>query len=243
MGTLIDIKDIPLRIYGVTSSQVHLLMKKGNGIHGFEAGALTYIEEKRMNKLLGRSVAPRGTGRAALWGNFMEMYVFSQLPLGYTIHSKTTFAHPYIHGWSGSPDVLVIDKLVGDIKCYEPKNFVATVQVMRENSISLLREKCPEEYWQLVSNAAITGVPVAQLILFMPYQSQLAEIRELAANYDGDAPWQYRWIYESKDADLPYIPDGNPHFKNLEIFEFEVPQEDIERLMARVITAVKMINE
>ena len=76
----------------------------------------------------------------------------------------------------------------------------------------------------------------------MPYFSELEDIRTMAENYDGGDQWKYRFIVESPDAELPYLPDGG-YYKNLNKFEFEVPKEDKDFLTERVELAIELLND
>ena len=76
----------------------------------------------------------------------------------------------------------------------------------------------------------------------MPYKSELEEIQEMAANYDGLDMWKYRFIYESEWWELSVLPDDS-YYKNLNSFEFEVPKDDIDFLTERVELAIKMRYE
>jgi hypothetical protein len=204
---------------------------------------LTYIEEKQIELRLGRSIKlDKHTGRPAAWGNFMEHFVFSLIGTEYIITSNDTDLHPTISGWSGSKDLIVTGIKVSDIKCYEPKKFALYTDVLMAGDIQRLKDEFAQEYWQLVSNAVINEVPNAEAITFMPYLSQLNEIRELASDYEGADQWKYRFIYESEDAELPYIPEGG-HYKNLNKFEFEVPQEDRDFLTQIVLESIELRDQ
>lgn len=228
------------RIANFTSSQIWKLMKNGKAAGTIGAPGLTYIEEKRLETRLGRSVSVEAYSKEMAWGTLMEQRVFEMLPFGYELTSQSTTLHPSIGNWSGSKDVIVPGKKIGEIKCYYPKNFAQYADTLMKQSVDLLREEHPEEYWQLVSNAIINQVPVAEAILYCPYYSELEEIREMAANYEGEDQWQYRFIAESPSSWLPYIPDGG-YYKNLYTFEFEVPKEDIDALTARVMMAKSLL--
>ncbi len=229
------------RIGSFTSSNIYKLMTSGRGEYGFGSGALTYINEKRIEKRLGNSLEIERYTRSMAWGIFMEMYVFKLIGMKYRIESKTTDRHPTIPNWSGSKDLIVKGEKVGDIKCYEPKNFCSYVDALKTGDLGIIKQKHPKEYWQLVSNAIINNVPNGEAIVFMPYKSELADVREMAENYVGDKVWQYRFIYESEDAELPYLPD-NGYYHNLNVFEFIIPTTDIQELTERVLKANELLN-
>jgi len=87
-------------------------------------------------------------------------------------------------------------------------------------------------------------VPNAEAISFMPYENELEELREMANAYEGADVWKYRFIFDSDKSALPYLPDSkNCKFKNLNKFEFEVPQKDIDELTAAVESAIELRND
>ena len=235
MGRITENKE---RIGSFTSSEIYKLIKKGTGKNEFSAPGLTYIEEKQLEIKLGRSIGVDAYSQAMAWGSFMELYVFSLIGTEYIITSNETDAHPTIKGWAGSKDLIVLGKKVSDIKCYQPKNFAQYTNALLKCDVENIKNNFPKEYWQLVSNAIINDVPNAEAITFMPYESELEDIREMAANYDGGDQWKYRFIAEADKSALPYLPDGG-YYKNLNIFEFEISLEDKIILTERVKLAIK----
>jgi len=232
------------RIGNFTSSQIHKLMKTGRGELGFGSPAIEYIQEKRMEIRMGRSLSVDSYSQPMYWGIFLEMYVFKKIGIEYRITSKTTDLHPSIKNWSGSKDLHVKGKKVADIKCYQPKNFGKYADMLIEQNkkqdLEVFKKEFPKEYWQLVSNAIINRVPNAEVILFMPLKSELKDVRKMAEDYDGLDPWKYRFIYESPDSALPYLPDGG-YYDSMNTFEFEVPKSDIKLLTETVLRARKLL--
>lgn len=228
------------RIGNFTSSQISKLMKNDRSGKGIGAPGLTYIEEKRLELKLGRSVDVQAYSKTMAWGTLMQYRAFDMLPFGYDFLGNDTFNHPSIPYWSGSPDLVEAGAKIGDIKCYYPKNFAALADVLIKQDTELFKEEFPEEYWQLVSNAIIMNVPNAEMVLYMPYESELDSIREFASNYDGEDMWHYRFIIEENKSYLPYLPDGG-YYKNLYQFEFEVPQSDKDALTDRVLLATELL--
>lgn len=217
-------------------------LREANNNPKLTGAPLTYIEEKRIERRLGRSIEVESYSRPKAWGIFMEMVVFSKVGMEYQIVSQDSDTHPTIAGWSGSKDLIVPGVKVGEIKCYQPKKFAQYTDAILKRDVDIIRAEFPQEYWQLVSNAIINEVPNAEAITFMPYQSELDEIRQLAEDYDGSDQWKYRFIAEVPDCELPYLPDGG-YYKNLNTFEFEVPQSDRDALTARVVESIKLLND
>lgn len=225
------------RIGNFTSSQIYKLL-------GSAKVRATYVEEKQLERRLGRSLSLDKYGRAMSWGHFMELVVFDDLlGMEYEDLSDKTKAHPSVKGWSGSTDFLVKGEKVSDLKAYEPKKFAQYTDAILSKDIEKLKNGFKQEYFQLVSNAIIHDVPNAEAISFMPYESDLEDIKEMAANYEdpnGQA-WKYRFITESKKAELAYLPDGG-YYKNFNRFEFEVPETDKILLINAVLLATKELG-
>jgi hypothetical protein len=228
-----------------TSSNIYKLLSKDKSGKGFGTPALGYIEEKKIERRLGRSITTDTYSRDMAWGLFLEQRVFSLLPEGYSLESQTTDIHPTIDCWAGSKDLIVKGVKVSDIKCYQPKNFAQYSDAIISADLNVLKDNFPKEYWQLVSNAIINEVPKAEAICYMPYKSEIPFIQEMAYNYKDElTQWKYRFIYESQApnyVELAYLPDGCS-YKNLNIFEFTVPQEDIDLLTEKVLLAKTFLS-
>ena len=134
--------------------------------------------------------------------------------------------------WSGAPDIISED-LSGDIKCpYTLKSFCEMVDIIETKDPEIFKAEKPEYYWQLVSNAILTGFDTALFVVYVPFEDELSIIRELAENYDGDQN-KVAWIGWAQDSDLPYLVEDGI-FKNINSWKFEVPQEDKDFLTRRV---------
>ena len=84
-----------------------------------------------------------------------------------------------------------------------------------------------------------------EAIVYMPYESEMEEIRQLAddpeyLNSIGMMPWEVRFITEKPISQLAVLPDDSD-FKNLNIFEFDVPTEDVIFLNKNIINAGKLL--
>lgn len=227
-----------LRIGNFTSSEISRLMSKGKG-EMFGKGAKTYIQEKNIERKLGRSLNDIGTAKPMIWGNVVEPIAFDLLGLNYRLNSKETDVHPEYPFWCGSSDGDNPDTVI-DIKCpFTVKSFAIfsdceTIEDVRNN-----HDSGDDYYWQLVSNAIILNKKFAELIVYCPYKSELDKIRESCEDFDGN-PNKVAWIAFAEDDDLPYILDGG-YYKNLKIIRFEVPEADKKELTERVIEAGKLL--
>lgn len=237
-----------MRFGRFTSSEIVALTtldKKGTG---FGKPALTYIQETNMERRLGRSVSEESNARPLLWGKYLESRIFDLLGLEYTLTSKETIIHSQISCWAGSPDGGKYHpvKTVLDIKApFTLKSFCQLVDSYAAGGIEEVRNthKDGEKYyWQLISNSILTGVDHAELIVYLPYQSELDEIRSGVSMLPGEEIGKYYWLGHAMDDELPYLVDGG-YYQNLNILSFEVPQADKDFLAERVLMAAKELIE
>ena len=207
-----------MRTGSFTSSETWKLTTFDKSGKNIGKPALNYIDEKAIEKVLGRSLTQQSNGRETSWGTFVEMIAFNKLPFKYRLTSRVRYSHPTIENWTGMPDTLH-DNCVGDIKC--PFTIKSYMNLYLINSISDFKERAEEYYWQLVSNSILTNSTHAELIIYCPYKSELDEIRAEVENFDGDQN-QIAFINWATDEQLPYLLD-NGVIKNMKIFKFEVP--------------------
>lgn len=237
----------PLRVGNFTSSEVAALMKEGRKAGTFGAPALTYIEEKNMERRLLRSIGTEVGSRSTTWGNLVELAAFSRLSTEYKLRSDETIQHQSIEFWTGTPDLEKFsdDPTLPEIKCphtlksfcqlvdpiYNGKTGIEAMNAIREN-----HKSGEDYYWQIVSNAIITGCTFGELIVYAPYQKDLEKIRQFAERSD-----KFKWVGYAQDEDLPYLIEG-AKYKDLNIITFEIPQDDKDRLTQRVLEAGKMLE-
>jgi hypothetical protein len=211
----------------------------------------TYIDETNYERKLGRSISDEINARPLTWGKMLESRVFDLLGLEYVLTSNETVQHPAIKFWAGSKDGIKYDegKTVIDIKCpmtlksfcqlvdplYKGLSGMAAMQYVRDN-----HKDGDKYYWQLVSNSIIDDTKYAELIVYMPYKSELQEIQQMARSVDGAEMSKHYWIAMSNDGDLPFILDDG-FYKNVNVIRFEVPEEDKDFLTVRVMQAGKLL--
>jgi hypothetical protein len=238
-------KDNHLRIGRATSSEIFKLTKRSTDKVSFGEKALTYIEEINLERKMGVSLEQEKYSRPMAWGNFLERRVHNLLPMGYRLVGHITLQHPSIDWWAGSPDELNDrESVAADIKCYERKKFGQYVENLKKaketGDVSILKKHHDQEYWQLISNAILMGMDNIEAIVYMPYESELEEIRKMAENYDKPDQWKYKFIYEAPKEELAYLKDGG-YYKNLNIFRFPVPAEDVKFLTDSVKRAGNLL--
>jgi hypothetical protein len=235
-----------LRIGNFTSSEIVALTTKGKDKKSFGAPALTYIKETNMERLLGRSLTTEADARPLSWGKLLEPLVFDRLGIEYSLSSKETIVHPTIPYWAGSPDGSKADTTADFKAPLTLKSFLQLVQPLYDGlkgmaAMERVREdhKDGEKfYWQIVSNAIIQGNCFGELIPFMPYFSELQEIRTMARHHEQAG--KFKWVDWASDDELPYLIDGG-YYKNLNIIRFEIPEEDKKFLTDCVTKAGEML--
>jgi hypothetical protein len=231
----------PTRIGRFTSSSIHYLMKNGRGGKPSVA-TQTYLEEKVMERRLGRPLNADLSSRPTTWGHLVEKHLYSTLdPFEYEYCSSETILHPTIDTWAGTPDFLTKERVV-DGKCpFTLKAFCQLADIAISQDLEKLKATKPEYYWQLVSNSILTERKQAELISYCPYQSELKAIREICENEE-DNQTKLQWLYFSEDEDLPYLIEGN-FYKNKYSFVFDVPKEDMDALTEAVVVASNLLKE
>lgn len=239
----------PDRIGNFTSSDIYRLMSNGKAAGSFGAPFYEYIEEKRMERRLHRSLTADVDARATSWGKLVEKRCFDVLPIDYTLCSDVTLSHPEISYWKGTPDA-VTTEAVADVKSPSTlKSFCQLVDPYYDKTGKLLHEGLTIEavrennkdgdkfFWQIVSNAILTGKNKGELIVYAPYQEELPDIRMLA-----DGKPEYYWIWSASDDQLPYLIYGGA-YKNCNVIRFDILQRDKDALTERVLEAGKLLNK
>lgn len=226
------------RVGNFTSSEIYNLLKKDRSGKGFGVPAMTYIEERNMARRLGRSLTTETNARPTTWGKCLEPFAYRKLGFDYELVSDVTIQHPDIPYWCGSPD-LIGNNIVGDIKC--PMTLKSFCQLVDcgVDGIEQVRTNHPsgeQYYFQLVSNAILTNSDFAELIIYVPYRSDLDEIRLTAS--DNKA---FKWIEYADDYELPWLIEGG-HYQDLNVIRFHVPQSDKDLLTNAVIEAGKLLQ-
>lgn len=224
------------RVGNFTSSEIVALTKKAKDGKGFGAPALKYIRQTNMERRLGRSLDGDTVAKPLTWGKLLEGHVFNLLGLEYTLSSTQTDLHPVIPFWAGSKDGLKLDDdgTVVDIKCpVTLESFCNLVDPLYDglkgmDAMNAIRDNHSDGdkyYFQLVSNSIINSTRFAELIVYMPFKSELEEIRQLAQMVDADQLSRHYWIAMAGPDELPFILDKG-FYQNVNIIRFEVPEED-----------------
>ena len=231
------------RIGNFTSSNAYLLVATDKTGKKFAETTMTYIEETNIERELGISIGNESSARPLEWGKHCEDFAFNEIDTGYTLTADTTIVHPEYDFWSGSPDGTT-DTAVMDLKCpMTRKSFFKLVA--GENIYSMVdgfarggakykkHSDGAKYYWQLVSNAILTGKKFGELIVYIPYLRDLLDIKNSAKGL-------YKWIYYAADIELPFIHEGGA-FKNITVMRFAIPQKDIDLLTEKMVEASHLL--
>jgi hypothetical protein len=238
-----------IRCGNFTSSEIVALTTVDRKGTGWGKPALTYIEETNFERKLGRSISEETNARPTTWGSILEKYVFGLLPLDYVLTSDKTDVHSEIPYWAGSKDGYKNDSTIFDIKCpYTLKSFCQLADPLYNGlegmaAMNVIRDthKDGEKFfWQLVSNAILNDAKYAELIIFMPYKSELDAIKMIPMNANGEDLGKYYWITMAGEDELPYLNEGG-YYQNLNILRFEIPESDKEFLTNKVLEAGKLL--
>lgn len=223
------------RLGRFTSSEIYNLTKKDRTGKKFGQAALTYIQEKNFERRLGRSLSEQVSARPLEWGRLVEQRAFDVLGLEYSLVSNVTIEHHDMPDvWAGSPDG-VKNNVVMDIKCPSTlKSFCQFYDITDKESLIDNHKSGEQYYWQLVSNAILTNVNKAELIIYCPYKSELDIIRGMAQEQ------LLKWVEYATDEQLPYLLD-NGYYNHLKIITLDIPKEDKDYLTECVLEAKKLL--
>jgi hypothetical protein len=231
-----------------SSSNNYKLMTNGISTGSLGAPAKTYIKQVKHEQQLGRAVNPDRDSRPTTWGTFAEKFVFMEkLPIDYKLINDKRFFHPRFP-WSGSPDVLKGVQIVGDVKCpFNLDVFCTKLEILSTGDSELYKAEFPEDYWQHISNACLLHengfkIKTMEAIIYCPYQKDLQAIRDMVQAYDGPDLYRFKWIAYAMDEEMPYLIEGG-RFKDLNIFQFEIPDADKIAMYDRQVIAASELNE
>jgi len=236
------------RIAKFTSSKISKLcgsLKSGEPSRAF----YTYIDDVRLEQTIKRSVDVDVNSMPLKWGSLMEVVLFqkNQIGLSYRMMHKMTIVHDEIENYSGTPDFLELGECVAEVKCLYPRKFAALSLCLQKKNIALLKNEFPEVYWQVVSNSILTEVENAEIIVYMPYKSELEEIigkieETNLLESNNLNPSDYYFMTHNDIETLPYLPD-DCGFPNINRFKFKVPEEDVDFLISRIKKANEILKQ
>jgi hypothetical protein len=254
------INSSPIRAGRFTSSEIANLLTVDKTGKEFGKPAITYIAQTNKERRLGRSLTNDVTAHSLSWGKAVESHVFNLLGLEYSLTSQETDLHPvYGDFWAGSKDGEKEDTVI-DIKCpmtldsfcgivdplyegYEGREAIMMSMqgyFGKDGMFHPAHKSIEDYFWQLVSNAIINNKKYAELIVYVPFKSELDIIKAHVQDLDIDEQWRYKWIYDADADQLPHILD-NGYYNNLNVIRFEVTQEDRDRLTEAVVKASNLL--
>ena len=245
-----------------SSSAIYKLASKGRGaltIENVGSSFHTYVKEKKRERKLKRSISNSVNTRPIIWGKVFELYIFAKkLDTSFSdMNGVGRLTHTEYDQWTGIPDTFrKIALVVGDIK--SPSSLTKFCDLVEHTleGLESFKANHADYYWQLVSSAILTGVDKAELLFYIPYLSELKDIKEFVLNIqEEDLPldlelFQIEWIaheitgyieFGKKPLQIPYLPNES-EYKNFNTFIFDVPQEDKDFLTERVKMAIEQLN-
>lgn len=221
--------------------------------------AITYLNQCNMERRLGRSLDNELDAKPTNWGKFLEPLLFSLLDGDYTYNAMDTLTHPEHEYWKGTPDGFKIteNKTVVDTKCpFTLESFCKLISPLYNDlegmdAMNALRNGYTDKtglfqaahsdaekyYWQIVSNACIDDCTHGELIVYVPYESELSVIQAQAIQSGNPSAY---FIANGSAKSLPSIPDDG-FYQNINIISFEIPQSDKDLLTETVIKASKYL--
>jgi len=227
-----------------TSSEIYKLMANGKAKDTIGTPFYSYCEEVYFEIRLGRRLDNETSAKPTSWGNLVERQAFDCLGYEYELVSKDTIIYnspEFSEWWAGTPDLKKNEDTICDVKCpMTLKSFCTFYECDNIDDVRIKHKDGEKYYWQLVSNSILTGCKNAELIIYAPYKNEIADIKELASNYDGDQN-KVAWINWSNDDDLPYLENGG-YYKNIKTITFDVPEYDKIALENRVRLAIKEVQ-
>jgi hypothetical protein len=230
------------RIGLFTSSKIFKLMTVAKDKKSFGAPALSYIESKRREKRLKASIDLETTARPLSWGKAMEGYLQdTHLGIEYELLSSETDVHES-GMFAGTKDFIKGDT-VGDIKCPMTRDSLCDLVAIIENGTTEgFKIRNPEYYYQIVSNSILTNKEYGELIVFMPYASEIPAIIEYIELIDDfQLQRDIQWVAHEALERIPHLPD-NSGYKNINKFRFEIPKNDKEELLSKIKKAHKLLT-
>lgn len=214
----------------------------------------TYVEERNEERRMQRPLDTEVNTRPLSWGKIAEKKGFQNLTTEYQLTSDVTIVHPDFDCYAGSPDAFKYDegKTVGELK--SPMTLTSFSTLVKPiyklgltgiMAMEWLRQNHPDGekyFWQIVSNAILSDSEHGELIIFVPYKSELQDIKDMASPsmLSMEEMKHYYWIYSANDDELPWLPDGG-YYRNINTIRFRVSESDKKFLLERVKMGQKLL--
>lgn len=225
-----------------TSSNMHRLICFGKDGKSLGAPAKNYIKEKKYENKLGGSINLEVTSHELSWGRTLEGFVYdNHIESSYVLDSNSTIIADN-KLFCGTPDLISGD-CVADIKCpHTRKSFCELIEIIETGTTEFFKENNDKYYWQIVANSILTKSTYGELIVFMPYESEIPDIIQYIDMLDDfQAQLDIQWVIHSSISRIPHLPNDSG-YKNINRFKFKIPQEDKDLLLERVTLANTYLN-
>ena len=222
-----------------SSSQVSALMSNGKTTGSEGVPFYKYIDQKKNEIKAGRQLSNQVRAVEFDWGNMCEAIAFAEInDFDYQLVSeKFRYQHPTF-ALTGVPDYLVKSKKkVGDIKC--PWTLNSFFDLIKLDTAQKLEKEKPEYFWQLVSNAILTGSEVCELAIFMPTKSMISTIQHISEQslMNEDSTKHY-YFHKKNINEMPWTLD----MATIHKMEFALTSEMVERFNFRLEKATNLLR-
>jgi hypothetical protein len=223
-----------------TSSKIQALTTNGRVKGEVGKPFNTYVKNVKMERKLKRRLDAPMWSKPTSWGNLCELYLYSEmLSLNYQPCHNVSIQHPTIECYSGTPDAVNhVENTVVDIKSpYTMRSFCTFAECDSIDDVRNMHDDGEKYYWQLVSNAILTGKDKAELIIYTPTEEEMPKLFEFVQELNDP---DFNWILNEPMDRLPFIPKGS-EYANVLYFIFRVPQVDKDLLLERINLAATLL--
>lgn len=153
-----------------TASEIHKLLTCLNKPNELPKGAITYIEEKALEVLTNGKSRENYTNDAMQWGNDYEIDAITEFEklTGFKVEKtgKNQEFIEYNSVFGGTPDGIIPNKAIIEVKCPKPKTHFFNVKNIFSQED--LKKHYPEYYWQIVTNMICSGLNLGYFISYDP---------------------------------------------------------------------------
>ena len=167
------------RMGNVTGSQLSKVMKKGRSSDWSQIG-LTY-QRQLLAERLTQEPTDAGTNKYFEWGHEYEPVAKALFAIGcdMPVHNCGFISHPEIDGFGSTPDGLIGETGVLEIKCpFSPANHCQNLES---------DEIVNEDYrWQVQAHLAVTGREFAKFVSFHPSFPEHLQLHVVHVDRDED---------------------------------------------------------
>jgi hypothetical protein len=226
-----------------TSSEIYKLVARHKKTGEYLVSRDSYINKVFMELQYNCPMSSYGDSRPTIWGKLLEKWYMAQIELG-TPTPTDTLTHPECPLWKGTPDMIYKqEKMVGDLKCPSDLERFAIAYECK-GDIDKLRATYKEGekyYWQLMSNAVLTGSDKCKLVFYVPSEADIEEPKTGIRAYSDDGEGKHHWVLFSNYYELPHVPKESS-LPNQVVIEWQVDKIERQQLINDVLSAADEVT-